>query len=83
VRNERDFPSAGGAGAGQGVGVRLPRKEDDRLMRGRGQFVADIRLAGLQDVAFVRSRWRTRGFAGSMCRSVTATVSSSRPISSA
>ena len=24
-------------------------------MRGRGQFVADIRLAGLQDVAFVRS----------------------------
>jgi len=55
VRNERDFPSAGGAGAGQGVGVRLPRKEDDRLMRGRGQFVADIRLAGLQDVAFVRS----------------------------
>jgi aerobic carbon-monoxide dehydrogenase large subunit len=39
----------------QGVGARLLRKEDDRLMRGRGQFVADIRLAGLQDVAFVRS----------------------------
>ncbi len=39
----------------QGVGARLPRKEDDRLMRGRGQFVADIRLAGLQDIAFVRS----------------------------
>jgi carbon-monoxide dehydrogenase large subunit len=33
----------------------MQRKEDDRLMRGRGQFVADIRLAGLQDVAFVRS----------------------------
>jgi aerobic carbon-monoxide dehydrogenase large subunit len=42
-------------GGRQGVGARLPRKEDDRLMRGRGQFVADIRLAGLQDVAFVRS----------------------------
>ena len=41
--------------AGQGVGARLPRKEDDRFMRGRGQYVADIRLAGLQDVAFVRS----------------------------
>ena len=41
MRNEREFPPAG-AGAGQGVGVRLPRKEDDRLMRGRGQFVADI-----------------------------------------
>ena len=52
MRNERDFPSAG---AGQGVGARLPRKEDDRLMRGRGRFVADIRIAGLQDVAFVRS----------------------------
>ncbi len=36
--------SAGGSG--QGVGARLLRKEDDRLMRGRGQFVADIRLAG-------------------------------------
>jgi aerobic carbon-monoxide dehydrogenase large subunit len=55
VRNQQDFSSSGGAGASQGVGVRLPRKEDDRLMRGRGQFVADIRLAGLQDVAFVRS----------------------------
>ena len=39
----------------QGVGARLPRKEDDRLMRGRGQYVGDIRLPGLQDVAFVRS----------------------------
>ncbi len=39
----------------QGVGARLLRKEDDRLMRGRGEFVADIRLAGTQDVAFVRS----------------------------
>src|SRR4051794_18352 len=39
----------------QGVGARLTRKEDDRFMRGRGQFVADIRLAGMKDVAFVRS----------------------------
>jgi carbon-monoxide dehydrogenase large subunit len=38
-----------------GVGARLIRKEDDRYMRGRGQFVGDIRLAGMQDVAFVRS----------------------------
>lgn len=38
-----------------GVGARLPRKEDDRYMRGRGRFVGDIRLAGMQDVAFVRS----------------------------
>lgn len=39
----------------EGIGVRLPRKEDDRLLRGRGQFVADIKMPGLQDVAFVRS----------------------------
>ena len=39
----------------QGVGARLPRKEDERLMRGLGQYVGDIRLAGMQDVAFVRS----------------------------
>src|ERR1700733_10935282 len=43
------------AETGQGVGARLNRKEDDRFMRGRGQYVADIRLPGLQDIAFVRS----------------------------
>lgn len=41
--------------SGKGVGARLPRKEDDRYMRGRGEFVADIRLAGMKDVAFLRS----------------------------
>jgi aerobic carbon-monoxide dehydrogenase large subunit len=39
----------------QGVGARLPRKQDERLMRGLGQYVGDIRLPGMQDVAFVRS----------------------------
>src|SRR6202047_2602208 len=52
---ESDSASSAMASAGQGVGARLPRKEDDRFMRGRGQYVADIRLAGLRDVAFVRS----------------------------
>src|SRR5207302_2941381 len=52
---QSDFPLGADADAPQGVGARLLRKEDDRFMRGRGQFVADIRLAGLQDVAFVRS----------------------------
>jgi aerobic carbon-monoxide dehydrogenase large subunit len=41
--------------AGQGIGASLLRKEDDRFLRGRGEFVADIRLVGLRDVAFVRS----------------------------
>ncbi|MGE3627496.1 MAG: xanthine dehydrogenase family protein molybdopterin-binding subunit [Hyphomicrobiales bacterium] len=38
-----------------GIGARLIRKEDDRLMRGRGQFVGDIRLAGMLEAAFLRS----------------------------
>ncbi len=44
-----------GGGDGQGVGARLPRKEDDRHLRGRGQFVADIKPPGLREVAFLRS----------------------------
>jgi aerobic carbon-monoxide dehydrogenase large subunit len=40
---------------GLGVGARVLRKEDERLMRGRGQFVADLRFAGMRNVAFVRS----------------------------
>ncbi len=31
------------------------RKEDDRFLRGRGEYVADVRLAGMREVAFVRS----------------------------
>src|ERR1700749_1738691 len=54
MRNERELSSAAPASQ-RGVGARVLRKEDDRLMRGRGQFVGDIRLPGLQDVAFVRS----------------------------
>ena len=39
----------------QGVGASLLRKEDDRFLRGMGEYVADIRLPGMKDVAFVRS----------------------------
>src|SRR5215469_4683559 len=38
-----------------GIGASVLRKEDDRFLRGRGQYVGDFRLAGMQDVAFVRS----------------------------
>jgi carbon-monoxide dehydrogenase large subunit len=41
--------------SGQGVGKSVLRKEDDRYMRGRGQFVADIKLPGMREVAFLRS----------------------------
>ncbi len=38
-----------------GVGAALQRKEDERFLHGRGLYVADIRLPGMLDVAFVRS----------------------------
>ena len=38
------------------IGARLLRKEDARFLAGAGQFIADIRLPGMQDVAFVRSQ---------------------------
>ncbi len=41
--------------AGEGIGASLPRKEDDRFLRGRGEFVADIRLPGMREIAFLRS----------------------------
>lgn len=39
----------------KGVGARLPRKEDARFLRGQGEYVANIRLPGMLEVAFVRS----------------------------
>ena len=38
-----------------GIGARLLRKEDDRYLRGRGQFVGDMALPHMRDVAFLRS----------------------------
>jgi aerobic carbon-monoxide dehydrogenase large subunit len=38
-----------------GIGASVIRKEDNRFLRGRGQYVADFRLAGMREVAFVRS----------------------------
>jgi aerobic carbon-monoxide dehydrogenase large subunit len=38
-----------------GVGARVARKEDDRHLRGRGQFVGDMTLPGMREVAFLRS----------------------------
>lgn len=39
----------------KGVGASLPRKEDARFLAGKGEFVGDIALPGMLDVAFVRS----------------------------
>ncbi len=38
-----------------GVGASLLRREDDRHLRGRGEFVADIKLPGTQQIVFLRS----------------------------
>jgi carbon-monoxide dehydrogenase large subunit len=43
------------SGHHRGVGASVLRKEDDRHLRGRGQFVADIALRGTHEVVFVRS----------------------------
>ena len=38
-----------------GIGASVLRKEDERFLRGRGQYVGDYRISGMQEVAFVRS----------------------------
>ena len=47
--------SAPGTGTGRYIGQRVRRKEDPRLLTGRGQFVDDIALPGMLHVAFARS----------------------------
>lgn len=51
---------------GQGIGARVPRKEDVRHLHGRGNFVSDIVLPGQMEVALLRSpvaHGRIRGIA--------------------
>src|SRR5882757_3952763 len=43
------------SGSGTGIGARLVRKEDARLLLGRGNYVGDIKMPGLKEVAFLRS----------------------------
>ena len=43
------------SGTGSHVGASMRRKEDPRLLTGRGRFVADIALPQMLHVAFVRS----------------------------
>jgi len=52
----RDLPAHTDAtDTGRGIGARLPRKEDARFLLGRGQYVGDLRMPDMLDVAFVRS----------------------------
>lgn len=45
----------GGAPDGPWIGRGLPRVEDERLLRGHGRYVDDIRLPGTLEAAFLRS----------------------------
>jgi len=45
----------GSAESTAGIGKRVPRAEDDRYLRGKAEFIADIRLVGMMELAFVRS----------------------------
>jgi carbon-monoxide dehydrogenase large subunit len=38
-----------------GIGASVARKEDERFLTGRGQYVADFRVPGMREIAFVRS----------------------------
>lgn len=41
--------------SGYGIGARVVRKEDDRLMRGLGEYVGDMAMPDLTEIAFLRS----------------------------
>jgi carbon-monoxide dehydrogenase large subunit len=43
-------------GPGRWIGASLLRKEDNRHLLGASTFVADVRIPGMQDIAFVRSQ---------------------------
>src|SRR3954452_7489399 len=51
---------SGGRVTSQGIGASVKRKEDARHLQGRGSFVADMKLPGLREVAFLRS-WAAHG----------------------
>jgi carbon-monoxide dehydrogenase large subunit len=52
--------------SGAGIGASLLRREDERHLWGRGEFVSDVKLPGTMEVAFLRSphgHARIRGIA--------------------
>jgi carbon-monoxide dehydrogenase large subunit len=51
-----DSPFTAGGWHPRHIGKNSPRLEDDRLLTGRGKYVADIRLPGMVEACFVRSR---------------------------
>ena len=54
LQEPAEVPAVAGA-AKRGIGERVPRKEDQRFLLGQGQYVGDIRMPDMLDVAFVRA----------------------------
>lgn len=52
---DQHVAQADGGTTAEGVGASVLRVEDDRHLCGQGEFIADLRLAGMQNLAFVRS----------------------------
>ena len=42
--------------SGRFIGKSMPRKEDQRLLTGKGEFIADLKLPEMLHAAFVRSQ---------------------------
>ena len=55
VPNDIEHRLLAGQRSGFGIGAPVKRREDERHLRGRGQFTADIFLPNTLEVAFVRS----------------------------
>src|SRR5438270_12759191 len=49
--------AAGGNGPAKWVGQPIRRKEEDRLVRGKGIFVDDQKLTGMLHIRFVRASY--------------------------
>ena len=50
-----DHPHPAAGSIAEGIGACVPRVEDNRHLHGQGEFIADLRLPGMQNLAFVRS----------------------------
>ena len=63
------------AAAPEGIGQPLPRKEDDRLLRGEGRYADDLHLPGEAYASVVRSP-----HAHARIRSIDASEALARPV---
>lgn len=52
---DRPNETAIAARAGQGVGAPVRRVEDRRLLEGKGEYLADLQIPGVWEIAFLRS----------------------------